>query len=167
MARALDQIIARYRAYCDAFPGAAQSPAATPAELAEHQAVTIGGRSVALDAPYLELVRSIDGLGADGVRLYPVVPRTVTTRDGQVIERMGVAQANRHWREVYGPDAELSDWLIYGLDDLAFFIRHLKTGRFQHRPRAGLGIVAFDCDTFEESLWEAFRYALELGDFER
>src|SRR5687767_6861307 len=96
----LSQVIDRYRKYCEATPGAASGSGASDAEVSANRSITLDGRSVPLDDAYLELVRVVDGLGADGVRLYPIVPRTAIARNGQVVGRMGIAPANVHWREV-------------------------------------------------------------------
>ena len=166
MNRAISTLVSRYRKYCEEIPTAALAPAATAEEVAERRSIRAGSRRVTLDEAYLELARAVDGLAADGAQLYPLVSRIVTNRRGELIDRMDVATANQHWREVYDASPVIEDFLIYGRDDTAFFIRHLQSGRFQHRGRAGLSFVFFDCETFEKCIWEAFRYAFALGDFD-
>lgn len=164
MTPAMTTIIARYRKYCEESRVAALAPGATAEEIAQRSSINAGSRVVTLGQPYLELAATVDGLAADGNRLYPLFRRVVTNRLGEVIDRMDIVAANQHWREVYHEFPEIDEFLIYGLGDLAFFVRHLPSGHFQHRSRTG-PTVFFDCSSFEECIWEAFRYALDLGEF--
>jgi hypothetical protein len=157
----LSQIVDRYRDYCETIPVAAFGVGASEEEVAANRSIIVAGRPVLLDEPYLDLARVVDGIVADGVNLYPIVPRVHSPHNRSTSQRMSIGQANLDWYEACNRPPELADLLIYGHDDTAFFVRHLPSGRFQQRGRVGYRVYS-DSATFEDGLWETFRYALEL-----
>jgi hypothetical protein len=146
-----------------------EEPVAEPAsqdDLRRVQADTRELLGADLDPAYLYLAGIADGIGADGSGIYSTRRRRVQApATDEIWYTKWIIQENLDWRKEGGTGSEPHDWLIYGMGEMEFIIQHLPSRRFQLRARSGWSLVIGDFATFEELVWDVFRYSLELGDF--
>lgn len=152
-----------------------EQPIAKPASADDLQRVQLDAQEklgTGLDPAYLHLASLGDGIGASGSTIYSTRRRRVAfafAEETRYWEYNWIIQENLDYRQwgvgSRGPESDSNRWLIYGIGELAFIIQHLPSRRFQLRPRDNTDYVFRDFATFEELLWEVFRYPLELGDF--
>ena len=117
---------------------------------------------VELDAGYLALAKLADGIGADGTRIY-------CTKRLKVLDP---GEEHPHYKEslvaenlrirVDYPKEKIHASVIYGIGELIFIAQDLESKRFQLRSRTNWARVIEERATFQDILWEEFRYSLEL-----
>lgn len=123
-----------------------------------------------LDPAYLYLAGVADGIGANGFTIYATKRRRVQLSGmGEIRYRESIIQENLDCRQ-YGVGSSDSgsdprSWLVYGAGGSGFIIHHLPSRRFQLRPKDNTSHAVCNVSTFEELVWEVFRYSLELGDY--
>ena len=76
---------------------------------------------------------------------------------------LGILEANIDWRAAYG-GSHFEGLLFYGQSDSSFFVKNSASDLFEHRSLTDYKRAYFTCETFEECLYEAVKYALEIAD---
>jgi hypothetical protein len=163
----LKEIVRRYREIVLQLGTEAVVEPATDEELARVRGAASERLGAPLDRTYLFLASMADGIGSDGWRVYATSRKSVRDPESDSPRHLeSLIEENLNWRtDVYGKQRDATDFLHYGIGELAFIVQHLPTSRFQLRSRTGWDLVISDFGSLDELLWDVFRYPLDLGDY--